>query len=41
MTKAGFSRTREALNHALGDFIATALADALVVEVMANPDGKN
>ena len=40
MTKAGFSRTREALNHALGDFIATALADPLVVEVMANPDGK-
>src|SRR5471032_1551441 len=40
MNNGAVSRTREALNHALGDFIATALADPLVVEVMANPDGK-
>jgi P-type conjugative transfer ATPase TrbB len=40
LSKGALSRTREALNHALGDFIASALADPLVVEVMANPDGK-
>ena len=40
MNSGGLSRTREALNHALGDFIGAALADPLVVEVMANPDGK-
>ena len=40
MSKGSLNRTREALNHALGDFIATALADPLVVEVMANPDGR-
>src|SRR5476649_2219625 len=40
MNNCGLSLTREAQNHALGDFIAAALADPLVVEVMANPDGK-
>lgn len=34
------ARKREALDHALGDAVLQALADPLVVEVMANPDGR-
>ncbi len=31
------ARKREALDHALGDAVLRALADPMVVEVMANP----
>jgi len=34
------SRKREALDHALGETVLAALADPLVVEVLANPDGR-
>ena len=33
------ARKREALDHALGEAVLGALADPMVVEVMANPDG--
>lgn len=34
------ARKREALDHALGDAVLEALAEPLVVEVLANPDGR-
>jgi type IV secretion system protein VirB11 len=34
------ARKHEALNHALGERVLAALADPLVVEVLANPDGR-
>jgi type IV secretion system protein VirB11 len=34
------SRRREALTHALGPLVLAALAEPMIVEVMANPDGR-
>jgi P-type conjugative transfer ATPase TrbB len=34
------TRKREALDHALGETVLAALAEPLVVEVLANPDGR-
>lgn len=36
----GAQRRRDALDHALGPVILAALADATVVEILANPDGR-